>query len=235
LLVVIGVVVVLMALLLPAVAKARRQALQVACSSNLHQLGVAFIGYASDNRGWFPQPASGMWGPYPDDWIYWQQDRDITESPILRYVGNNLGVLTCPAGLGDRVPEPYQQRTGLYNFSYAINIQFTAFGRPWRGGPPCPLGKVFDPCHKILAVEEDSALINDGAWWPSGMSADEFGAQQSMISVRHDMWREYSRREDIGIGRGNVVFADGHCGFMERRLAQDGFYTDPFIRRRGPS
>src|SRR5438093_1550044 len=82
LLVVIALIAILIALLAPAIAKARRQALQVACASNLRQLGVGLIGYANENRGFFPAPASGMWGPYPEDWIYWHAGRDLTQSPI---------------------------------------------------------------------------------------------------------------------------------------------------------
>ena len=238
LLVVIGIIAVLIALLMPALAKARRQALQVACASNLRQLGIAFIGYANGNRGWFPSPASGQWGPFPEDWIYWQAGRDVTDSSILPYLGHSLEVLKCPAGLADRMPQPYQQRWGLYPFSYGINVQFTAYGGsgwrygpPWGAGPPCPLGRIVDPCRKVLAVEEDCTLINDGAWWPPGFDGDHFGAQQSLISVRHDKWREYSRPEENVIGRGNVVFADGHCEFPQRFTVSDQSYTDPFSRR----
>ncbi|HUS89463.1 MAG TPA: prepilin-type N-terminal cleavage/methylation domain-containing protein [Desulfosporosinus sp.] len=51
LLMVISIVVLLMALLLPALQRVRRQAGAVACKSNLHQWAVAFSMYIDDNGG----------------------------------------------------------------------------------------------------------------------------------------------------------------------------------------
>lgn len=54
LLVVIGIVAVLIALLLPALSKAREAAQRAACASNLRQIGVAMYLYANDHRGSLP-------------------------------------------------------------------------------------------------------------------------------------------------------------------------------------
>ncbi len=55
LLVVISIVVLLMAILLPALQRVRRQAKAVACQSNLREWGVIFSMYANDNRGALPR------------------------------------------------------------------------------------------------------------------------------------------------------------------------------------
>jgi prepilin-type N-terminal cleavage/methylation domain-containing protein len=54
LLVVIGIIAVLIAILLPALNKARESARVVSCSSNLRNIGLAFLMYGNDNKQWLP-------------------------------------------------------------------------------------------------------------------------------------------------------------------------------------
>ncbi len=59
LLVVIAIITLLMAILLPAIQRVRRQAKSVACQSNLRQWAVAFSMYANDNGGRLPRHFAG--------------------------------------------------------------------------------------------------------------------------------------------------------------------------------
>ena len=95
LLVVIGVIAVLMALLLPALNRARRQGRSVACLAHLQQLGAAFQIYLQHNNG---KPPGGA------------LDDDNVWVPLLRhYVPGSLGAMFCP-----EAPEP--SGTAQYDF-----------------------------------------------------------------------------------------------------------------------
>ena len=63
LLVVIGIIGVLIAILLPTLSRAQKQARSVACQSNLRQLGMLLATYTSENKGWlFPVGPDGLDG-----------------------------------------------------------------------------------------------------------------------------------------------------------------------------
>ena len=68
LLVVIAIIALLMAILIPALQRARRQAKTIACQSNLHQWGLVFSMYANDNDGLNPT-APGKWR----SWFVWAE------------------------------------------------------------------------------------------------------------------------------------------------------------------
>ncbi|MGC9260591.1 MAG: type II secretion system protein [Phycisphaerae bacterium] len=75
LLVVISIIALLIALLLPALARARSLALRIQCASNLRQIGIALQEYANEYRGQYPMSYGGFW-------------------PVSSYGYNNLGVET---------------------------------------------------------------------------------------------------------------------------------------------
>ena len=61
LLVVISIIAILIALLLPALARARSLALQIECASNMRQIGIAMQEYANEYEGMYPLSNTGGW------------------------------------------------------------------------------------------------------------------------------------------------------------------------------
>ena len=85
LLVVIAIIALLMSILMPALARARKQANLVLCQSNLKQWGIIFSAFTDDNDGYFQE---GWGSGLGSNW--WM---DATRS----HYGNQIDVRCCPA------------------------------------------------------------------------------------------------------------------------------------------
>jgi prepilin-type N-terminal cleavage/methylation domain-containing protein/prepilin-type processing-associated H-X9-DG protein len=94
LLVVIGIIAILIAMLLPALNHARRQATQVQCASNLHNLGLAMLSYAADYKGRLPQFFPGPPGAPSGVWLW---DLEVDARNALVHYGASHRTLYCPA------------------------------------------------------------------------------------------------------------------------------------------
>jgi prepilin-type N-terminal cleavage/methylation domain-containing protein/prepilin-type processing-associated H-X9-DG protein len=100
LLVVIGVIAILVGLLLPALASARRQAAQVRCAASMKQLAGAFALYAHDNKGYYPvarwQIPPGAAAEPGIGNLYWS---DFIAPYVARNARFNRWLVLNPAGL----------------------------------------------------------------------------------------------------------------------------------------
>jgi len=108
LLVVIAIIAILAAILFPVFAKAREKARQTACLSNMKQLALATLMYASDYDEWWPivryhgtTPAITVnLGPAPCDSVP-NKSAYVMPSIVMPYV-RNAGIFACPTWAGWR-------------------------------------------------------------------------------------------------------------------------------------
>jgi prepilin-type N-terminal cleavage/methylation domain-containing protein len=224
LLVVISIIAILLAILLPALISAREQARAVACRSNLKQLCTAMIMYANDNHGAFPAYASTV-TVTPQDWIFWQANRNIADSAIARYLGSvSSKVLTCPSD----DPTIRVRATSPYKYSYSFNLLF-AFNSPTG---VCRMGRIRRSSEKIMFIDEDEWSLDDGNWNPQVVGT----ADENVLADRHNRHRSHDyigtslingTRADAKV-TGNIVFADSHVEFAPRSITWSADHYDPF-------
>ncbi len=220
-LVVIAIIAILAGLLLPAIARARDKARQISCRNNLRQLSLAFSLYHGDFRDQFPAPGSKwQFGPQPEDWIWWQQDREVEKSAVLIGLGEFKPVLfTCPAdGDAKRLQAEEELADDPYRYSYALtSYDLTSVGmNPGmstiitkdRRVSPFRITHVKNPVNKIMLVEEDRVTIDDSRWVPASEG------NPNLVSPRHE-------------GRGDVGFADGHLEAVTPSFGQNLTNSNP--------
>ena len=216
LLVVIGIIALLIAILLPALNRARENARQVKCLSNVRQISLAMLMYAHENKGRFPRHAN-CGAQLPEDWIWYQPTRDVNQSAIAPYFnGFKPEVLVCPSD-----DTSFRPRVLDYPYRYSYTINMLTSSDPPGSYEPIRLGSIHHSSDRLLMVEESEVSLDDGNWSPFyvGQPLENF------LSIRHDI-RPLPGQSDSE-KRGNVSMLDGHAEYVTREYSRDQKHWDP--------
>ena len=170
LLVVIGIIAILIAILMPALTKARNQANLVKCMSQVRQIYLACQMFAQDNKGNLPRPAIGP-GDAPVGSVQAQKFCMFT-MPQWGVLNYNEGVMVqympggpkareevwyCPGDLGEVTQGGGPATSGeRRNFSYSFNANITRGDSAPNYRLAIRLAEVRAAARKIMIYEEQA-------------------------------------------------------------------------------
>jgi prepilin-type processing-associated H-X9-DG protein len=225
LLVVVTIIVLLLAMLLPAMGLAISKAQVGVCASNLRQLHVAIMGYAADNGNvFFPFDGLDYMGyvePYHDKVDTLRMcPAATTLSPHQLWAPNyNYGDGTTAwiFGVKSAPPTPPPQITGSIGFNgfcYNPNGASNPGGRDFFTGSPEALSWPSPWFGSVGGVRRPaiSPIFEDEAWvdgWPTDadVTPSDFTANLGLGTYPYQMARYFIDRHNKAI---NLVMYDGH-------------------------
>ena len=189
LLVVIAIIALLMAMLMPALSRAREQGKRAVCLNNEKQLTLAWIMYADDNDG---KICAANVGHSEDGWVHNMDAADPEEVQIEAMMSGrlypyctNLKLYKCPTG----------ERGELRTYSIVSSMN-TNVGGSWKG-------KVIKNRTKIRRLAERVVFVDEGR-----ISNHAFSAVYNAAS-----WRDMP---PLRHGNGtNFSYADGHSEYWK--------------------
>jgi len=243
LLVVVTIIGILIALLLPALGSALALARNLECQSNLKQIALATLSYATDNKGTILPArildANGLYWLWCNILVQQQYvTAENTAGLAAGVPGKERSIFRCPDDTGQQSltsptypDDPAAQgwdRAGNSTFrtdcSYYWNSYFGTDVTKLERFPSLAVDKITTgpKYHDLSEIKKRSslAMVMDGIFYDGS-------SYPARIAARH--------RGDIGVrGRTNIAYYDGHVEALERiRTGTNNWATDPIMSATG--
>jgi prepilin-type N-terminal cleavage/methylation domain-containing protein/prepilin-type processing-associated H-X9-DG protein len=215
LLVVIAVIAILAALLLPALSRAKETSNQSKCASNQHQIGLGWLMYVTDNKGWYPYirgwgGAGGQQGTNTTDAAvvaYSFGTTDTYNQRVLNVYVPSVTTWQCPSDKGDPnygAKNCFIEYGNSYVTQHAVDSwrveHVTADTDRSVFGPSVPIKDITVAIHPVNKV-----IQGDWEWEDQGDNST--GA--TVYNSPGTWWHNYR-----GQHRYNMLFGDGHVEFF---------------------
>jgi len=200
-LVVMLIIGILAAMLVPALTRARRRGRDSKCASNLRQLHVATMTFASESGRYFPRPITYIW---PDKsiepgWIHWDPSdaledwgyyfegdlamTNIVTGTLWTRLNKSAGIFICPSHAAEN-------RNALR--SYAMYNAYATDRKPTTSFRQLIYAQSFKPSERLLFADVVESRLSDVD------SGSQFWDLNRHIALRHSG------------GTANYVYYDGH-------------------------
>ena len=232
LLVVVAVIAVLLAILLPALRKARTLTKRIACQSNLKQIAVACNMYLDDNDGRFYQErnANVLYGG-------WSGMQPPSSRPLNKYFGlpvelvdeikieNDAKVFCCPADRGgSALYMPFEKAYNLWGTSYQTNSMLIGADQMLPGNDK------FTPLHIEVNKRLRNLTVNRVNHHSRLLLVGDYGWYNQIKAPPHPFHPDVDIKEQAEwhdrVDYHNMAFLDSHVKFLNIRK---GFYvTDEY-------
>ncbi len=228
LLVVIAIIALLMAILMPVLSKAKEQARDMVCRSNLRQYGLAGIMYLQDNEGAFPVTHTYL---FTSDWhpCQWHDKARwaTVDGPMWPYL-RDKNIHLCPSfrsiakQRGQNHPYHDPKIPVEPQYGYSMNAYLGPFQAVWEAsGHFKRLTQIRHPANVFFFSEENmwiiwgmsATVLNDTNLWigpPPPYSSDDY----DFFATFHN-----PPKGNMDKGTCNAVFIDGHS---EKLVLMDG-------------
>lgn len=227
LLVVVAIVTLLIAIMLPSLARAREQSKQTVCANNMRQIGIGVACYVTDFSGWLP-PATNEIHNFGD-----------TGAPanFLSYAIESLPnsatrkVFSCPAAVGNWDDNRFWNHAPTASSDTTYMPNGAAMARPVTQIP-----------QDVIILHEQS-LHSSTVWQRPQNEATWSGVIIWNASARNEKfypWHFYSTAEHYcnqHFAGGNLVYLDGHAEYRKYKVLRTSDYgltpDDPWTPTNG--